>query len=349
MTGERLSASLATAAAANPLLRQYAPQLPLGMRRPAELPDTDLTDAFLPATDATSRSIAGDWRYGVIILRGHDSGRVRNVLARTGARSYLDYTTSLDDSPPGTEKMAVVRPSNEPSAAELQAIAAQHPGAAWAIGNEPNTGLQDNLSPRAYAAFFDRVVTAIREGDPSARIVAPNTLNFDFRCRGCAGDDLIGREWIDGFRAAYRELRGGEPPIDIWGIHAYEIDWIDPPMTDASVMQAQLAGLRAYLDRDSSAPGQSRLADRVRHHLGVRRLAVLRRTRRRTPGRPRRTISLGPDRGLSGGGAGLAGVTRPAVGRGALVRVCRPRSAGPDIHDLRGNFAPWSRQTPART
>ncbi len=253
MTGERLSAGLATAAADNPLLRQYAPHFPLGMRRPAELPDSDLTDAFLPATDTTSRSIAGDWRYGVVVLHGHDSGSVRNVLVRTGARSYLDYSASLDDAPPGTEKMAVVRPNNEPSAAELRALAARHPGAAWAIGNEPNTGLQDNLSPRAYAAFFDRVVTAIRSGDPSARIVAPNTLNFDFRCRGCAGDDLTGREWIDGFRAAYRELRGTEPPIDTWGIHAYEIDWVDPPMTDVSVLQTQLEGLRAYLD---SIPAQ---------------------------------------------------------------------------------------------
>ena len=248
ITGERLTASLAAAAADNPLLRQYAPHLPLGMRRPAELPDTDLTDAFLPATDVASGSSEGDVRYGVIALRTHDTGSVRNVLARTGAGSYLDYTTGLDGPPPGTEKMAVVRPSNEPSAAELRARAARHPGAAWAIGNEPNTGLQDNLSPRAYAAFFDRVVTAIRAGDPSARIVAPNTLNFDFRCRGCAGDDLTGREWIDGFRAAYRELRGTEPPIDIWGIHAYDIDWIDPPMTDVSVMQGQLEGLRAYLD-----------------------------------------------------------------------------------------------------
>ena len=90
ITGERLSAALATAAAANPLLRQYAPHLPLGTRRPAELPDADLTDAFLPATDLALRLSAGDSRYGVIALRTHDSGSVRNVLARTGARSYLD-------------------------------------------------------------------------------------------------------------------------------------------------------------------------------------------------------------------------------------------------------------------
>ena len=248
ITGNGLSASLAAAASANPLLRQYAPGLPRDSRRPAASPGTDLTHAFRPAIDTATWPPPGDTRYGVIALHQHATGSVRNVLARTGARSYLDYSAGLDDAPPGTEKVAVVRPWNEPAAAELRARAARHPGAAWVIGNEPNTGLQDNLSPRAYAAFFARVVTAIRAGDPSARIVAPNTLNFDFRCRGCAGNDLTGREWIDGFRAAYRELRGGEPPIDIWGIHAYEIDWIDPPMTDVSVMQAQLEGLRAYLD-----------------------------------------------------------------------------------------------------
>ena len=248
MSGDRLSTSLAEAATENPLLRQYAPGLPLGARRPAAIPGTDLTQAFRPATDTAMWPPAGDRRYGVIALHKHAAGSVRNVLSRTGARSYLDYSADVSGAPPGAEKVAVVRPGNEPSVAELRARAARHPGAAWVIGNEPNTGLQDNLSPRAYAAFFDRVVTAIRAGDPSARIVAPNTLNFDFRCRGCAGDDLTGREWIDGFRAAYRELRGVEPPIDIWGIHAYEIDWLDPPMTDVSVMQAQLEGLRTYLD-----------------------------------------------------------------------------------------------------
>lgn len=249
ITGHGLRSTLADAASDNPLLRQYAPGMPLDMRRSTAIPGTDLTHAFRPSTESTTWPPAGDSRYGVIALHRHVAGGVRNVLARTGARSYLDYSSSLDDAPSGSEKIAVVRPSNEPSGAELRARAARHPGAAWAIGNEPNTGLQDNLSPRAYAAFFDRVVTAIRAGDPSARIVAPNTLNFDFRCRGCAGDDLTGREWIDGFRAAYRDVRGREPPIDIWGIHAYEIDWIDPPMTDVSVLQAQLEGLRSYLDR----------------------------------------------------------------------------------------------------
>ncbi len=248
MSGDRLSTSLAEAAAENPLLRQYAPGLPLGARRPAAIPGTDLTDAFEPTSRLAARPPAGDERYGVIALHPHADRGVRNVLSRTGARSYLDYSADVSGAPPGAEKVAVVRPGNEPSVAELRARATRHPGAAWVIGNEPNTGLQDNLSPQAYAAFFDRVVTAIRAGDPTARIVAPNTLNFDFRCRGCAGNDLTGREWIDGFRAAYRELRGVEPPIDIWGIHAYEIDWLDPPMTDVSAMQAQLEGLRTYLD-----------------------------------------------------------------------------------------------------
>ena len=51
-----------------------------------------------------------------------------------------------------------------------------------------------------------------------------------------------------GFEPHTENCEAREPPIDIWGIHAYEIDWVDPPMTDVSVMQAQLEGLRAYLD-----------------------------------------------------------------------------------------------------
>ena len=228
--------------------------------------------------------------------------------------------------------------ANEPAATELRARAARHPGAAWVIGNEPNTSLQDNLSPPAYAAFFDRVVTAIRAGDSSARIVAPNTLNFDFRCRGCAGDDLTGREWIDGFRAAYRELRGTEPPIDIWGIHAYEIDWIDPPMTDVSVMQAQLEGLRAYLDSIPEQRGRP---------IWLTEFAII-------WGYDDWRFTEGPDGELLVAPAGrfradlveqipdrsarLAGNARPPAWRGALVRIRGPRSPRPDLHHVCRDF-----------
>ena len=136
ITGNGLSASLAAAASANPLLRQYAPGSTLDARRPAAIPGTDLTHAFRPAIDTATWPPAGDTRYGVIALHQHATGSVRNVLARTGARSYLDYSAGLDDAPPGTEKVAVVRPANEPSTAELRARAARHSGAAWAIGNE---------------------------------------------------------------------------------------------------------------------------------------------------------------------------------------------------------------------
>ena len=59
ITGHGLSASLAAAASASPLLRQYAPGMPLGARRPAAIPATDLTDAFRPANDTGGLATRG--------------------------------------------------------------------------------------------------------------------------------------------------------------------------------------------------------------------------------------------------------------------------------------------------
>ena len=96
IAGHGLSASLAAAASASPLLlRQYAPGMPLGARRPSAIPGTDLT-ARLPDPRMTQRPghPPGDARYGVITLhQARGTGSVRNVLSRTGARSYLDYSS----------------------------------------------------------------------------------------------------------------------------------------------------------------------------------------------------------------------------------------------------------------
>jgi hypothetical protein len=48
LTGEDLPADLASAAAHSPLLHQYAAEQANGLARPDVLPQTDLTDAFVP-------------------------------------------------------------------------------------------------------------------------------------------------------------------------------------------------------------------------------------------------------------------------------------------------------------
>ena len=48
LSGHNLPSDLAAEAAHSPYQRQYAPSLPDALARPADLPDTDLTDAFTP-------------------------------------------------------------------------------------------------------------------------------------------------------------------------------------------------------------------------------------------------------------------------------------------------------------
>ncbi len=52
--GENLPPDLATEAAQSPFLRQYDPSKPLSLARPAELPGTDLTNAFVKDTESAA-------------------------------------------------------------------------------------------------------------------------------------------------------------------------------------------------------------------------------------------------------------------------------------------------------
>jgi len=135
---------------------------------------------------------------------------------------------------------------------DIQARVAVNPGAAWMIGNEPNTPGQDNAQPDQYAEQFHDVVAAIKAADPSAVIVGPNVLNWNFTCNKCSGL-AQGHLWTQQFLDAYRAKYGGDPPIDVWGIHAYEVNWADLPMVDTAGPQQDLANFRQFVD---SQPGQ---------------------------------------------------------------------------------------------
>ena len=50
------------------------------------------------------------------------------------------------------------------------------------------------------------------------------------------------------FRAAYVAEYGVEPPIDIWAIDVYPLDWVNLPTVDHQLIIAQVNGLRQYLD-----------------------------------------------------------------------------------------------------
>jgi hypothetical protein len=130
--------------------------------------------------------------------------------------------------------------------ATLRAAARNNPGGYWLVGNEPNVPGQDSASPAEFATELKYYADTIKGADPTARIVGPNALNWDFTCSGCGGI-TSGHAWIDGFRAAWASQYGGEPPIDVWGLHAYTITWDKLPMTDAATVEQQIAGFTDYL------------------------------------------------------------------------------------------------------
>lgn len=178
-------------------------------------------------------------------------------LHRLNVQWYYDYSHRLDDEPAGTRKVAVLR-GGESNRASLQQVAAQarsRPGRYWIIFNEPDLEGQDLVGDQFltargqqrfdyYAELFHDYVAALKHADPTARVVAPNLFNWAGNYRG----------WIEAFRAAYRSRYGGEPPVDVWGLHIYSFDpaWKALPMVDTEYSKLLFRDFRDYV---RSLPG----------------------------------------------------------------------------------------------
>jgi len=235
LTGQGLPPDVEDQAAGSRFLRQYDPSTMQGPRRPAELPASDLSQAFKPGW--------GDPRFGVVIAGpGSDDAQcVAASLAALGAGSWSTFTGSNAQV---AGRVEMVRPGGD--MVELATRARARPGSAWLIGNEPNVPGQDDLTPEAYADFLWRVGTAIKGADPTAVLVGPNVLNWEVTCTGCPGF-AKGRDWSESFVAAYQD-RHGKLPLDVWGMHSYSLDWDHLPMASSATDQAQIEGARAWLD-----------------------------------------------------------------------------------------------------
>lgn len=196
------------------------------------------------ATDAC----AGDQRYGVAIT---NISNLEQDMKLIGANWYLDYTIDTNLVPKGCDKVLKLKINDMPTDNEILASAKARPGSYWIIGNEPNVPGQDEVSPAKYAEEFQRIRATIKEADSSAKIVAPEVLNFNTTCVGCSGF-TSGRQWLEEFRASYKEKYGQEPPIDVWSIHSYDLDWTRMPMLDYESQVRELTAFRRYLD---SIPG----------------------------------------------------------------------------------------------
>ncbi len=235
ITGQDLPPDVQAEAGSSPFYRQYDPATGRGPLRPDALPSTKLDGAFQPGW--------GDPRFGVVVAGPltSDPNYVAASLATLGAGSW--YSFSGGATAPVAGQVQMVRPGA--NLTDLAARAQTNPGAAWLIGNEPNVPGQDDMQPAAYADFLSQVAGVIKGADPTALLVGPNVLNWEDTCTSCPGFTK-GRDWAEAFVSAYR-AKYGSLPLDVWGMHAYSLDWNHLPLANATADKAQLAAAGAWL------------------------------------------------------------------------------------------------------
>jgi len=220
---------------------------------PTPTPTPTLTATLVPTPTVKHAGDHAD-RYGVL-LHTRDTTAQPYFLDALGAKWFMGSGRDLSGVPPGHEKVlyvwhsAGVAPMTK---AEIQAVAQQAPGLIWYVGGEPNVGNSDPDMVETLHYYY----TEIKAADPSARITSPSILNWEYTClRRSAGIpehhwcewDYSGHEWVDWFRSTYLEEYGTEPPVDIWAIDVYPLDWAHLPTVDATMPIEQVQGYRDYL------------------------------------------------------------------------------------------------------
>lgn len=185
-----------------------------------------------------------DERYAVIV---HTTNVARQQWFLDTLRTnwFLDYTDRVDAIPAGHKKLIYIGDLPGPTTQRIQEIAQQAPGSVWYVVGEPNQ--RAGYSAGDIVTQLHDLYEKIKKADPTAKITSPSILNWEFTCNGCGGFQK-GRAWVDEFRAAYLAQYQMEPPVDIWAIDVYPLDWLNRPTVDHQLAIDQVNGLRQYLD-----------------------------------------------------------------------------------------------------
>ena len=174
-------------------------------------------------------------------------------LDALGIDTFIQFSPDPTTAPPGTTKIPFisVKPGKASlTAGEIAGFASAAPGRTWYIGGEPNVPQQDGISPTAYVDELDYYATNIKAADPTARIMGPSILNWDFTCTGCGGFQS-GESWMRQFVDAYALAHGGaSPPVDVWAIDVYPLTWDELPMTNWQLVRDQIVGFRQFLTNE---------------------------------------------------------------------------------------------------
>ena len=119
-----------------------------------------------------------------------------------------------------------------------------------------------------FAPVFEYFRTYLLAGDSTAKIISPGVLNWEWTCYQLCGYQQ-GKVWVEEFVDAYESRFGENPPVDVWAIHTYPIDWTNTPNNDpdtakqptykgsktkhSGVVIDQLEGMREYLNGNGYA------------------------------------------------------------------------------------------------
>ena len=148
--------------------------------------------------------------------------------------------------------------------AEVRQTAISSPGSYWYMFGEPNK--YGYITGSRFAPVFKYYHELITTADPTAKIIGPSILNWDWDCYLLCSYPT-GESWLTEFVNTYRiQNDGANPPVDVWAIDTYPIDWWNTPNNDpdpakqptwkgekalhSKIVTDQLKGMRQYLDNE---------------------------------------------------------------------------------------------------
>jgi hypothetical protein len=193
-----------------------------------------------------------DDRHGVIVHTG-DPVVQQWFLDFLGTEWFLDWSDRVDIIPSGHQKVIYIIDLQRLTLSEIQAKAQQAPGSVWYIVAEPNRRAGYGASD--IVGQLHDLYISIKQADSTAKITSPAVLNWDFTCVGCGGYQS-GHSWVDDFRSEYLARYQEEPPVDIWAIDIYPIDWHNLPTVNPQIPIDQIIEMRKYLDNIPSQQGK---------------------------------------------------------------------------------------------
>ena len=262
--------------------RNPSPTTAASQSTPPQRLEPTPTPTTVPTATPAPAALPGDERFGVVLHTNSQSDNL-HFLTQLGVKWYLNFNADMTQIPDGAHKLPFISVPTNPNVwnsgqtesletltddeiaalgfftrQQLSAMASASPGSHWYIFGEANR--YGFMSGSRFAPVFHYFSTHIKLADPTAKIIGTSILNWDFTCIGCAGYQS-GGQWLKEFIGAYEVRYGEKPPVDVWAIDTYPIDWSNTPNNDAQklasyrgndvmhweIVTQQLEGMRQYL------------------------------------------------------------------------------------------------------